>query len=132
VIKEQIKKLDNLKKELADKNPKVKLEGFFQIYSQTKSDNKICLVGSLATDFNTIEDAVQKELKILAGRVLSWVTEILEEGKAKNIFNFQVAARTKAIMIISNMLAIVQLSRLTKDDDFEIVKKAIIKELTHK
>lgn len=132
VIKEQMKHFDKLKNELADKNPKEKLEGFFQIYSQIKSDNKVCLVGSLATDFNTIEDNVKAELKKLAQQVLNWVTEILEEGRGKNIFNFQSTPRTKALMIISNMLAIVQLSRLTNEDDFKLVKKEIIKDLLHK
>ncbi|MBN2350075.1 MAG: TetR/AcrR family transcriptional regulator [Bacteroidales bacterium] len=129
VIKEQSKRFNILIKELADKSPEVKLEEFFNMYAQIKSDNKICLVGSLATDFNTIDKTVKNELKKFAEQILNWVTEILTEGKEKNIFSFQVNVRTKAIMIISNMLAIVQLSRLTNNDDFEAVKKAIIIEL---
>ncbi len=130
VIKEQIKKLGYLKETLRDQDPNTKLEGFFQIYSQIKTNNTVCLVGSLATDFNTIEDKVQVELKKLAGQILDWVTEILEEGSAQKVFKFHVPARTKAMMVISNMLAMVQLSRLTNDADFETVKDAIKMELT--
>ncbi len=132
VIKEHIRKFDILKNELAGKSPKKKLEGFFSIYSQIKSEDKVCLVGSLATDFNTIDENVKEQLILFSDQILDWVTEILKEGKGMHVFNFQMPARTKAIMIISNMLAIVQLSRLTKDEDFKIVKAAIAKELIQK
>jgi hypothetical protein len=92
----------------------------------------VCIVGSLATDLHTVEEGIQKELKVLAEKILEWVTEILEEGKAKNAFAFQVAPRTKALLIITNMLAIVQLSRLTKADDFTLLKETIIQELKPK
>ena len=83
VIKEQIKHFDKFKNDLADKSPKEKLEGFFQIYSQIKSDNKVCLVGSLATDFNTIEGNVKAELKKFAEQVLNWVTQFARENSLK-------------------------------------------------
>ena len=128
-IKEHIELFEQLKEKLADKSPMLKLKGFLSIYSQVKSENKVCLVGSLATDLNTVDDNIKNELKIFAERVLHWITEILIEGKNQKVFEFQTAPRTKALMIITNILAIVQLSRLTNDEDFEIVKEAIIKDL---
>ena len=131
-IKGHIERLEALKAELENKSPLAKLEGFFSIYSTVKSENKVCIVGSLATDLHTVEEGIQKELKVLAEKILEWVTEILEEGKAKNAFAFQVAPRTKALLVITNMLAIVQLSRLTNADDFTLVKETIIQELKPK
>ncbi|GAA6768025.1 hypothetical protein AAFH68_39770 [Flavobacterium sp. CGRL1] len=64
--------------------------------------------------------------------MIDWLTEILTEGKEQNIFEFQTSARTKALMIITNMVAIVQLSRLTNDDDFELVRETILTELRPK
>lgn len=130
VIKEHIRKFEALKIKVAEKDSLKKMNTFFSIYSNVKADDNICLVGSLATDFHTVEGRVKDELKVFAGMVLKWVTEILEEGKAKKVFFFNELPRTKAILIITNMLAIVQLSRLTSDKDFNIVKKSIIKELT--
>lgn len=132
VIKEHVERLLALKKSFENKPPQKKLEAFFSIYSTTKSQSGICLVGSLATDLNTVEEPVKTELKVFAGMVLGWVTEILEEGKKQGIFFYAVPSRTKAIMIITNMLAIVQLTRLTDDKDFDLLKKAIIKELKQK
>jgi hypothetical protein len=117
---------------LSTKSPLLKLKGFLSIYSQIKSENKVCLVGSLATDLNTVDDNVKNELKDFAELVLNWVTEILGDGKKQKIFEFQTAPRTKALMVITNILAIVQLSRLTKDEDFELVKETILKELRPK
>ncbi len=131
VIQEQLQKLNRLKQELSEKNPAEKLEGFFDIYSRMRNENKICLVGSLATDYNTLDVSVQGELKVFAKQVLQWITEILAEGRKKRIFWFNVSAKTKAMMIISTVMAIVQLSRLSKRNEFELIKNAIIKELTY-
>ncbi len=128
-IKEHLERFEHLKNELVNKSPLQKLNGFLSIYTQIKSENKVCLVGSLATDLNTVDDNIKSELKNFAELVLLWVTEILTEGKKQKVFEFQNTARTKALLIITNVLAIVQLSRLTKAEDFEIVKEAIIKDL---
>ena len=131
-IKEHIARFERFKAELSDKSPLVKLNRFLSIYSQIKSENKVCLVGSLATDLNTVDDAVKNELKDFADRVLNWVTEVLADGKEQKVFEFQVPPRTKALMMITNILAIVQLSRLTNDEDFDIVKETILQELSPK
>ena len=131
-IKEHIKRFEQLKLELFHKSSLLKLKGFLSIYSQIKSENKVCLVGSLATDLNTVDDEVKNELKYFAELVLNWVTEILADGKKQKVFKFKTTPRTKALMIITNILAIVQLSRLTNDEDFEIVKETILQELKPK
>jgi AcrR family transcriptional regulator len=128
-IKEQIERFEKLKTALYDKPPLLKLKSFLSIYSQIKTENEVCLVGSLATDFNTVDDNVRNELKDFAELILNWVTGILADGKKQKVFEFSTTPRTKAIMIITNMMAIVQLSRLTRDDDFETVKEFILKEL---
>ena len=128
-IKEHIERFEHLKKEFADKSPLQKLNGFLSIYSQIKSENKVCLVGSLATDLNTVDHNIKSELQTFAELVLLWITEILAEGKKQKVFEFNTIPRTKALLIITNILAIVQLSRLTNDEDFEIVREAIIKDL---
>src|SRR5690606_36282585 len=94
-IKEHIERFEYLKKEFENKSPLQKVNGFLSIYSQIKSENKVCLVGSLATDLNTVEDSIKNELKNFAELVLLWVTEILTEGKKQKMFEFQTTPRTK-------------------------------------
>ena len=129
LIKEHHSRLEKLKKYVADKSPFEKMEGFLSIYVRIQEEKKVCLVGSLATDLHTVDERTKQELQSFAGEILEWVTQILEEGKSKSVFDFPIPARTKALMIISNMLAIVQLSRLTSAADFILVKENILREL---
>lgn len=127
--------IDNLNKIIEncnEKTPDKKLDAFLDIYDNIKKENKICIVGSLASDFNTLDDKVQQKLKEFADVMLDWVSHFLEEGRNSNVFHFEGEARTKALMVISNMLAMVQLSRVTDDKDLEIVKSKIKQELSLK
>jgi AcrR family transcriptional regulator len=129
IIKEHIAHLNELKEKASGKSPLEKLQSFLSIYAVAKKEDKICLVGSLATDLYTVEPEIQAGLKSLVNNILEWVIEILEEGKARGIFHFDISARTKALMIITNMLAALQLTRLTSKQDFQQIKQTIINDL---
>ena len=131
VINEHLAQLDNLIKANAGKDPLKKLNAFLATYTYAKSENKICLVGSLATDLYTVEPQIQTELKKLVDNILTWVGAVLEEGRNKKVFFFDIHARTKALLIITNMLAAVQLTRLTGKQDFQQIKQTIINDLTN-
>jgi len=130
IVREHIQQLEILKQKNSKKDPLDKLNSFLSIYSTARSENKVCLVGSLATDLYTVDEEVQLELKKLVTNILQWVIEILDEGKSKKKFKFQIPTRIKAIMIITNMLASLQLTRLTNEKDFQQIKQTIIKDLT--
>jgi TetR/AcrR family transcriptional regulator, transcriptional repressor for nem operon len=129
VIREHIAALERVISNTAEKEPLTKLKAFLSIYTTTKAEDRVCLVGSLSTDLHTVERRVETELKIFANKVLQWVTQILSEGKAKGVFQFEISARTKALLIITNMLAALQLSRLTGEKDFNTIKETILKEI---
>ncbi|BDU26869.1 TetR/AcrR family transcriptional regulator [Flavobacterium sp. GSB-24] len=131
-IKEHIERVEILKEKVANESPLTKLQAFLEVQAKIKKENKVCIVGSLATDLNTLDDSIKTELQQFAQLVITWLTAILIEGKEQNIFDFDMAPRTKAIMIITNMVAIVQLSRLTIDEDFELVRETILTELRPK
>jgi TetR/AcrR family transcriptional repressor of nem operon len=89
-------------------------------------------VGSLATDLKTVEPKMAKALKIFAHEILEWVTTILKEGKENKTFTYPEPPRTKALLVISNMLAAVQLCRLTSDSDFTTIQTAVLSGLLKK
>lgn len=132
VIDQQIENLNGLIENLKRKSTLEKLDKFFSIYADIQKENKVCLVGSLATDFNTLDSKVQDKLKEFSALMLNWVSGFLEEGRNENLFEFDGEPRIKAFMIISNMLAIVQLTRLTNNNDFEVVKTVIKNDLLKK
>lgn len=130
VIEEHIHSLEQVRAELKNRSPLEKLDKFLSIYTAVRHKNQVCLVGALATDYYTLDETVQERLKTFAASMLDWVSGFLAEGRTLDLFRFEGTPRTKAIMIITNMLAIVQLSRLTGDKDFNAVKKTIKQELT--
>lgn len=132
VIELYIANLNGLNESLRRKSPIEKLDKFFSIYSNIQKEKKVCLIGSLATDFNTLDCKVQDKLKEFTALMLDWVSGFLVDGRNENFFVFEGEPRNKALVIISNMLAIVQLTRLTNDNNFEVVKTAIKNDLLRK
>lgn len=129
VIEYHIQNLELIRESYQFKSPLQQLDRFLSIYKDIKKQNQICIVGSLSTDYNTLEPQVQEKLKEFSDRMIEWVSRFLKEGKTESIFHFTQAPRTKAIMMISAMLAIVQLSRLTHDNDFALMTKSLRQEL---
>jgi AcrR family transcriptional regulator len=129
ILKDHHEKLDRLIQSVAKRKATAKLKVFLSIYSTIQTENRVCLVGSLATDFKTVDVKVAKELKSFAQAILIWVTEMLEEGRTAGEFLFSGSARTKALLVIGNMLASLQLSRLTGDKDFYTIQQAVLSDL---
>ena len=109
--------------------PQQKLHIFISIYDPLNEEGNICIVGALASAMNTVSDPTAAHLKDFATTTINWVTDILEEGTATGAFKFAALPRTKALMIITNMIASLQLARVTGKQDFETIKDTIIKEL---
>jgi 3-oxoacyl-[acyl-carrier-protein] synthase II/TetR/AcrR family transcriptional repressor of nem operon len=78
-----------------------------------------------------VDAVIAKELRVLANKIIAWLTDIMEEGRVKKIFRFRSSPRTKALMIAGTMLASVQLTRVTGSKDFMLIKEGIIDELMY-
>ncbi len=129
VIQHQQQLLEKLIASTEDKTPLQKLNAYFSIYNNACAQNRVCLVGSLATDLHTIDLPVRKELKVLVNSIITWVTVILTSGRKDEVFYFDGPARAKALMVITNLLAGVQLARVTGEKDFKLIKSTILKDL---
>lgn len=132
VLESHMQLLEQMKAEYSAKSPEACLDKFLSIYTHIRREDKVCIVGSLASDLNTVEDNMKAGLKAFALNFLDWVSGFLQQGKEDAVFSFHEPSRTKALMIISSMIAIVQLSRLTGEADFNTVKKAIRNDLLKK
>ncbi|MBZ4188659.1 TetR/AcrR family transcriptional regulator [Niabella beijingensis] len=132
IIAEYGERLDRLREKLKDRPVMEKLEAFFNVYIAAREEDKICLVGSLATDFYTVEPEMQQALDRLVQQILHWLIGILEEGKEDGVFFFEVPVRTKALLITTNMIAALQLTRITGTQDFRAIKQTLVNDLTIK
>jgi len=126
LLQTHTERLHRLQASTQEKDVVSKFKAFLSIYNVIHSEGRVCIVGSLATDLKTVEPKMAKALTIFANEILVWVSGILEEGKLKKVFSFAESPRTKALMIITNMLAAVQVTRLTGEKDFITIRENVV------
>jgi AcrR family transcriptional regulator len=106
-----------------------KLETFIKIYIKSHRENKLCIVGALGPDFNTLSDSTKTELIRMTEMVLNWLADILGSGRRKGIFVFKEDPRTRAFLVLSGLVASLQLSRVIEKIDYKSVHQAIVEGL---
>ncbi len=95
-----------------DLSPRDKLDWFFSIYTATRADKgKVCLVGSMEAEFNSIPEMLQKEVEALHKELLIWLEATLGEGREAGVFNFNGSSASKAALILSSLQGGLQMAR---------------------
>ncbi len=105
------------------------LETFIKIYIKSQREQKLCIVGSLGPDFNTLNDTTKSELKRITELILAWLGDLLSKGKEKGVFSFRQDPRNKALILLSSLVASLQLSRILDKVDYKSISQSIIEEL---
>jgi TetR/AcrR family transcriptional repressor of nem operon len=95
-----------------DLAPEKKLDWFFSIYTDMRADQgKICLVGSMEAEFNTIPQALRREVECLHAEQLEWLAATLSEGREAGVFQFKGEPANKAALILSSVQGGLQMAR---------------------
>lgn len=103
-------------------SPEKKLDWFFGIYTNMRADHgKVCLAGSLETDFNSIPDSLRKQTQALTGEMLAWLQDTLNEGRDAGVFRFNGDAPSKASLILSSLQGGLQMARALGTKKFQEV-----------
>ena len=105
------------------------LESFIQVYSKSNRERKVCLIGSLGPDYNTLPDASQKELEHMTRLIKEWLTSILKNGREKNLFAFRGDPENRALIILSNMVASLLLARIMDKNVFREIRQTLLDDL---
>lgn len=108
------------------------LESFMKIYLKSNRDNKICLIGSLGTDINTLSEPMRNELQKMVDRIVKWLEITLETGRTKGLFSFQTSPRDQALHVLSSLVAGLQLARILNKSDFKNIHQSIWEEIIPK
>jgi AcrR family transcriptional regulator len=107
---------------IKDLSPQEKLDWFFSIYTNTRADNgKVCLAGSLETEFNSLPDSVREQTQALTRELLAWLQATLHEGRAAGAFRFDGDPAAKAALILSSLQGALQMARALGSDQFHAV-----------
>lgn len=105
------------------------LESFIKIYVKSHREQKLCIIGSLGPDVNTLNEPTKAELIRMTEMILKWLTGLLSSGKQKKLFSFKQEPQNKALMLLSSLIASLQLSRIMKNIDYKIIHQNIIEDL---
>jgi TetR/AcrR family transcriptional regulator, transcriptional repressor for nem operon len=105
------------------------LDTFIKIYIKSHREQKLCIIGSLGSDFNTLSENTKSELMRMTEIIIKWLTSILTSGKEKRIFAFDEDPQNKALLIFSSLVASLQLSRIFNKLDYKGIYQTIIDDL---
>lgn len=107
----------------------VALEKFIERYSCLVDDCSICIIGSIASDYNTLPVSVKEKVNHLVTMVLQMVEQTLAAGKKSGEFSFYEPPKIQTLLLMTNLAAGVQLARITGKKDYDTIRKAIIRQL---
>jgi TetR/AcrR family transcriptional regulator, transcriptional repressor for nem operon len=95
-----------------DLSPEKKLDWFFSIYTDTRADQgKVCLVGSMEAEFNSIPDGLRADVEGMHEDLLTWLEATLSEGREAGVFKFNGEPANKAALILSSVQGALQMAR---------------------
>ena len=107
---------------IRDLSPQEKLDWFFSIYTNTRADNgKVCLAGSLETEFNSLPFALREQTEALTRELLTWLEATLQAGREAGAFHFSGDPANKAALILSSLQGALQMARALGTDKFHAV-----------
>ncbi|GAB4580855.1 MAG: TetR/AcrR family transcriptional regulator [Anaerolineales bacterium] len=105
-----------------DLSPVEKLDWFFAIYTNYRADNgKVCIGGTLETEFNAIPASLQAETQAMTAELLTWLESTLAEGRTQGVFTFKGEPADKAALILASVQGALQVARSLGTEKFHAV-----------
>jgi TetR/AcrR family transcriptional repressor of nem operon len=112
-----------------DLDPAAKLDEFFQLFRYFLDAGKICFGGALGINFTALPAKMQEDSQGLGSDFLSWLDNLLREGRSEGVFTFRGEPKDQAIVILSSLQGILQMARNYGPSCFDIVVKQIIRSM---
>ena len=107
--------LDEIKSK--NENPIVQLREYVSIFVSTlKQDGKICLCGMLASDYQTLSEKIQSQVRKFFDENEMWLAEILNKGKEQNLLGFAGNAEDIASTFFAMLEGSMLISRVYNDE----------------
>ncbi|MCW3465345.1 TetR/AcrR family transcriptional regulator [Chitinophaga nivalis] len=107
----------------------VQLQKLFDVFRKHSSAGNICLIGSLAADFETLTPAMRDKVHTMATRILVWMTDCLETGRKHKRLHFNGQAEDRALIIMSNLQSSLLLSRILGPATFRKIADQLLEDL---
>jgi TetR/AcrR family transcriptional regulator, transcriptional repressor for nem operon len=129
VVEQEIEKMANAKLIWATLPEHKQLQLLFDRFYRKSKKGLVCLMGSLSPDYETLPAPMQEKVQQMSKDVLEWVTICLENGRNKQLFHFEGEAYNRALLIVSNLLSSLLLSRVMGREVFDRMTSQILNDL---
>lgn len=100
-----------------------------EVFHRNGNQGFICLVGSLAPDFETFEEPMKAKVQEMSNDLLNWITTCMENGRAKKLLQFEGEAFDRALLFVTNLQSSLILSRVLGLSVFTRISNRILKDL---
>lgn len=101
--------------ETADANPVERLDAFFARYMRyLERGKRVCLGGSLETDYKTLPEPMQVEATAFVSAIMAWWETLLETGRKEGVFGFPGESRDQAVVVMATLQGALQTSRVVE------------------
>lgn len=101
-------------------------EKYITMHDRLVKTHRTCIVGSLASSFDTLPADMQEELQKLVNTILNWLTDLLTRGREKGVFNFKETPRVKANMTHSALLSSLQMNKVLRNDIYKSIQEGLL------
>ncbi|MCF6408062.1 TetR/AcrR family transcriptional regulator [Chitinophaga filiformis] len=105
------------------------LKFLFDTFGKKHKEGLVCLMGSLSPDYDTLPSPLQEKITDLSGAILKWTSGCLEKGREKGLFRFEGEAYDRALLVITNLLASLLLSRVMGNKVFGRITGQLLRDL---
>ncbi len=108
-----------------------KVEEYAQIYTNVLRQERMCLCGMLAADFETLPKPMREGVTDFFNANEAWLAKVLDEGRRANEIHFDGQASTMAEFVVSSLEGAMLVARsYGKVSRFESVVKKLLANLS--
>ncbi|UOQ64704.1 TetR/AcrR family transcriptional regulator [Hymenobacter volaticus] len=132
IIQRQRKRLNKWRglPRLTELQPQQQLEALFEVYLEhLRSEQRVCLFGSLAAEFRTLPEAMQQELRLLTRELTEFLAGVLEAGRAAGTLAFKGQPTAKAAQVLTTLAGALQMARVHDERQFYLIFEQLRLEL---
>lgn len=105
------------------------LAKFCNVFRRHCNNGNVCLMGSLAPDYETLSPEMREKVHEMAAAIVEWVTGCLEQGRKHKRFHFKGSAEDRALLVISNLQSSLLLSRVLGPAAFHRISRQLLADL---
>jgi TetR/AcrR family transcriptional regulator, transcriptional repressor for nem operon len=108
-----------------------KLRGYADLYLGVLRDQRMCLCGMLAAEYQTLPDGMRQSVVSFLDHNYEWLAVLLETGRSEGSLHFEGTTEGAAEMIVGALEGAMLVSRpYANTEHFEVIANRLIREFT--